>query len=64
LETTVAQLKQDFRSELVEQQKDFQSTAACQQKQIEALVAGLQKVSAKVETSSPRRAPQVVVNDQ
>jgi uncharacterized protein YeeX (DUF496 family) len=45
----VAQLKQDFQSRLAEQQK-----------QIEALTAGLQKVSAQLETSKP--APHVVNN--
>ena len=49
LKGTIAQLKQDFHSKLAEQQK-----------QIEALSAGLQKVSAQVETS--RAAPQVVNN--
>jgi hypothetical protein len=49
--TTIAQLKQDFQSELAEQQK-----------QIEALTAGLQRVSARVEMSRP--APQMVVNNQ
>jgi Chaperone of endosialidase len=42
--------------------KDFQATIARQQKQIEALTAGLQKVSAQIETSKP--APQVVLNNQ
>ena len=50
-ETTIAQLKQDFQSRLVHQQK-----------QIEALSAGLQKVSAELETSKP--APQMVVNNR
>jgi hypothetical protein len=49
--TTIVQLKQDFQSELAEQQK-----------QIEALTAGLQRVSARVEMSRP--APQMVVNNQ
>ena len=40
--------------------KDFQATVSRQQKQIEALTAGLQKVSAQLETSKP--APQVVNN--
>ena len=39
-----------------------EATIARQQKQIEALTAGLQKVSAQVETS--RTAPQVVSNNQ
>jgi arginine/lysine/ornithine decarboxylase len=50
-EATISQLKQDL-----------QATAAQQQRQIEALTAGLQKVSAEVETS--RAAPQMVGNDQ
>jgi hypothetical protein len=49
LETTVAQ-----------QRKDFQATTAHQQEQIEALTAGLQKVSAQLETS--KATPQVVNN--
>jgi hypothetical protein len=39
---TIAQLKQDFQSKLAEQKK-----------QIEALIAGLQKVSARLEVSEP-----------
>jgi hypothetical protein len=48
-EATIAELKQDFRSRLADQQK-----------QIEALTAGLQKVSAQLEASKP--VPQVVNN--
>jgi hypothetical protein len=48
-EMTIAQLKQEFQSKLSQQQK-----------QIEALTAGLQKVSAQLETSKP--APQMVLN--
>ena len=40
--------------------EDLEANAARQQKQIEALTAGLQKVSAQLETSKP--APQVVNN--
>jgi hypothetical protein len=47
-EATITQLK-----------KDFQATVTHQQEQIEALTAGLQKVSAQVETSRP--APQTVL---
>jgi hypothetical protein len=47
----VEQLKKDFESKFVEQQK-----------QIEALTAGLQRVSAQVEMS--RHAPQMVLNNQ
>src|SRR5947207_3343697 len=46
-EATITQLK----STVAQQQRDFQGTAAHQQKQIEALTAGLQKMSAQVETS-------------
>ncbi len=46
----VQQLKRDFESKFVEQQK-----------QIEALTAGLQKVSAQLEVSKP--APQTVLNN-
>jgi hypothetical protein len=42
--------------------QELEANAARQQKQIEALTAGLQKVSAQVETSHP--ASQMVVNDQ
>jgi Chaperone of endosialidase len=48
-EATIAELKQDFQSRLVRQQK-----------QIEALTAGLQKVSAQLELKKP--APQTVKN--
>jgi hypothetical protein len=34
-------------------QKDFQATIAQQQKQIEALTAGLQKVTAQIESGKP-----------
>ena len=47
----VQQLKRDFESKFVEQQK-----------QIEALTAGLQKVGAQLEVSKP--APQTVLNNQ
>ena len=46
-EATITQLKQDFQSNLVEQQK-----------QIKALTTGLQKMSARVEVAKP--APQMV----
>ena len=42
--------------------KDFESKIAEQQRQIEALTAGLQEVSARLETSE--RAPQITVSDQ
>jgi len=42
-------------------QQELQATATHQQKQIEALTAGLQKVSAEVETTKP--APQTVLNN-
>jgi hypothetical protein len=42
--------------------KDFQATVSRQQKQIEALTAGLQKVSAQLETSKP--ATQMVENNR
>jgi uncharacterized protein YegL len=56
-EATITQLKQDFQSKLVEQQK-----------QIKALTTGLQKVSAQLAAASPSRgglevekpAPQMV----
>jgi phage shock protein A len=42
--------------------KELQATVSQQQKQIDALAAGLQKVSAQVETSNP--ATQTVLNNQ
>jgi hypothetical protein len=48
---TIAQLKQDVRSKLAQQQK-----------QIEALTAGLQKVRAQVEMS--RTAPPMIVKNR
>ena len=60
LEVTVAQQRKDFEAATTQQQKGFESKIAHQQEQIEALTAGLQKVSAQVETS--RTAPQVVNN--
>jgi Chaperone of endosialidase len=47
---TIAQLKQDLQSKLVEQQK-----------QIKALTSGLEKVSAQLEVNKP--APQTVVDN-
>jgi trimeric autotransporter adhesin len=49
-EATITQLKAELRA-----------TATRQQKQIEALTAGLQKVSAQLESSKP--PPQVVLNN-
>jgi hypothetical protein len=49
-----------LKSTVAQQKKDFLATAAHQQEQIEALTAGLQKVSAQLETS--KTAPQVVNN--
>ena len=50
-EATIAELKQDFESELAEQHK-----------QIKALMSGLEKVNNELETSKP--APQMVLNSQ
>jgi Chaperone of endosialidase len=54
-----------------QQQKELQSTAAHREKEIQALAARLkeqqsqiQKVSGQLEVSSPRRAPQVVQNNE
>jgi len=58
LKSTVA--KQE--ATIAQQQTSFQSKLAEQEKQIEALSAGLQKVSAQLETSKP--APQVVENNR
>jgi uncharacterized coiled-coil protein SlyX len=62
LEVTIARQRKDFEAATTQQQKGFESKIAHQQKQIEALTAGLQKVSAQVETSRP--APQTVANNQ
>src|SRR5206468_9188150 len=64
-EAVNAMLLNEFLKERrkVEQlKKDFESKIAEQQKQIEALTAGLQRVSAQIETS--RSAPQMIVNNQ
>jgi hypothetical protein len=45
-----------------QQRKDFETAIERQQKQIEALTAGLQKVSAQLETTRP--ASQVAENNQ
>ena len=47
---------------IAQHRKEFASKIALQQKQIEALTAGLQNVSAQLETS--KAAPQVVLNNQ
>jgi hypothetical protein len=69
-EETISQLRCIVGKEeatISQQQKELQSTAAQRQKEIQALAARLkeqesqiQKVSAQLEVSSPRRAPQVV----
>jgi uncharacterized coiled-coil protein SlyX len=56
-EATIAELK----STIAQQKKDFEARLAGQQKQIDALVSGLQKVSARVESTKPD--PQVAVNN-
>ena len=58
LKATVA--KQE--ASIAEQRKDFEATNAQQQKQIEALTAGLQKVSAQIETT--KVVPSVARNNQ
>ena len=60
---TVQELKSTVAKQtatILQQKKDFQEIASQQQKQIDALTAGLQKVSAQLETNKP--APQVVNN--
>jgi len=56
---------------VTQQQKHFEASAAQQQKEIKALTASLneqasqiQKVSAQLELSSPRRVSRTVVNNQ
>jgi hypothetical protein len=53
---------QELEANAARQQKDFQATAVHQQKQIEALTAGLQKVSAQHQLSTP--ATQTAINNQ
>jgi uncharacterized coiled-coil protein SlyX len=60
--TTQEAIITQLKSTVAQQQKDFQAAAVHQQKQIEALTAGLQKVSAQVDSSKP--ALQMVVNNQ
>jgi hypothetical protein len=60
-EAVNAMLLNEFLKEHRRNEK-LEATVAHQQKQIDALTAGLQKVSAKIETSKP--APQVVNNNQ
>ena len=62
---TVQELKSTMAKQeatIVQQKKDFQAIASQQQKQIETLTAGLQRVSAQIETS--KSAPQTVLNNQ
>jgi Chaperone of endosialidase/Dienelactone hydrolase family len=59
-ETTISQLK----STLAQQQTEFQETVVHQRKQIATLTAGLQKVSDRLEVSSPRRARQLMADSQ
>jgi uncharacterized coiled-coil protein SlyX len=62
LKSAIAQQQKDFATTTGQQQKQFESKIAYQQKQIEAITAGLQQVSAQLETSKP--SPQIVVSDQ
>ena len=52
-ETTIAQQKKDFASQLARQQKAFEAKFAQQQKQIEALTSSVQKVSDQVALGNP-----------
>jgi trimeric autotransporter adhesin len=61
-ETTIAELKKDFRTTVARQQKEFDSKIARQQEQIEALSAGLQRVNE--EFAVEKRTPQIVLNNQ
>jgi hypothetical protein len=64
-ETSMTQLKATVAKQeaiIAKQQKGFEAKIAHQQTQIEALTAGLQKVSAQVEMSSP--APQMAGNNR
>ena len=52
---------QQLETTLARQEKNFESRLAQQEKQIESLTAGLQKVSAQIETS--KTATQVVASN-
>ncbi len=60
-ETTIADLKKDFRTTVARQQKEFGSKIARQQEQIDALSAGLQGVSEKL--VGEKSTSQVVLNN-
>ena len=66
-EATIAQQRKDFQASVTK----LEATIAQQQKGMEAVTARLEeqdskieKVSAQLEVSSPRRAPQMVLNHQ
>jgi len=61
-ETTIAQQKKDFASQLARQQKAFEAKFAQQQQQVEALTATVQKVSNQLELN--KSAHQVVANNE
>jgi flagellar capping protein FliD len=61
-ETTIAQQKKDFASQLARQQKAFEAKFAQQQEQVEALTATVQKVSNQLELN--KAAQQVVASNQ
>jgi len=61
-ETTIAQHKKDFASQLARQQKAFEAKFAQQQQQVEALTATVQKVSNQLELN--KSAHQVVANNE
>jgi len=60
-EATIAQLRKDFEATVAHHEKKLEAVTA----RLEEQAAQIQKVSAQVEVSSPRRAPQeVVANNQ
>ena len=61
-ETTIAQQKKDFASQLARQQKAFEAKFAQQQQQVEALTATVQKVSNQLELN--KSAQQVVASNE
>jgi hypothetical protein len=57
---TIAQLKKDFQATVAQHEKKLEAVTA----RLEEQAAQIQKVSAQLEVSSPRRASQVVANNQ
>jgi hypothetical protein len=58
-EATIAQLKEDFKATVAQHEKKLEAVTA----RLEEQASQIQKVSAQLEVSSPRQAPQMVAND-